>query len=183
MAPNRLYRGAPLAGLSPAGCDELAGRGIRTVVDLRTESERESTPESPCVHELAQVVLAPLPVPYSVSAEDYIADLSTTESIHAAFGALGDEASYPLYFHCTWGRDRTGVLAAVILSALGADRDAILEEYLLSSATVGAYPSSLEAVLDELERRGGIDAYLESAGIPEAWVETLRSVARSNRLE
>jgi protein-tyrosine phosphatase len=174
-----LYRGPPLA-LREQGCDELAQLGIHTVIDLRVATEREAKPDAPCALRGARLVLAPLPVPYDVSPSDYIADLNTTESIATAFQALGDDAAYPVYFHCTCGRDRTGVLAAVILSALGASRDAIMQEYLLSLESVGAYPDSLDAVLDELERRGGIDAYLQQAGIPQRDVDDLRAHAISS---
>jgi protein-tyrosine phosphatase len=172
-----LFRGPPLVGLSPDGCAAVAALGVRTVIDLRTDDARAAAPNDPCVHDQANVIDAPLPIPYDVSPEDYVADLNTTDSIALAFQALGDAEAYPIYFHCTWGRDRTGVLAAVILSALGADRGAIMDDYLLSRATVGAYPESLSAVLDELEQRGGIDAYLADAGIARAWVDTLRARA------
>jgi protein tyrosine phosphatase (PTP) superfamily phosphohydrolase (DUF442 family) len=179
VAYGELFRGPPLTPLTEAGCAELERLGIRTIIDLRTDEERATKPDDPCAQQLADVVLAPLPVPYSVSPQDYVADLNTTESIVEAFRALGDEAAYPIYFHCTWGRDRTGVLAAVILLALGADRAAILDEYLLSQTTVGAYPLSLEAVLDEVDRRGGIDAFLASTDVPDEWVAALRANATS----
>jgi len=63
-----------------------------------------------------------------VSPQDYVADLHATESVATAFGVLGDVAAYPVYFHCVYGRDRTGVLAAVILLALGATRESVLAE-------------------------------------------------------
>lgn len=39
---------------------------------------------------------------------------------------------YPLLVHCTAGKDRTGVIVALILSCIGIDREIILEEYLQS---------------------------------------------------
>ena len=150
------------------------GRLCRTVA----ERARWHCPDARCVTQSTQLVLAPLPVPYDVSPSDYIADLNTTESIARVFHALGDDAAYPLYFHCyAYGRDRTGVLAALILLALGASRDAIMREYLISQPTVGAYPDSLDAVLSEIERRGGISAYLSAAAITSGEVATLRAHA------
>jgi protein-tyrosine phosphatase len=172
-----LYRGPPLAALSEPGCAELGELGIATIVDLRIESERAATPHDVCALEQADLLLAPLPVPYNVSPDDYIADLNATDSIAEVFRALGDDAAYPVYFHCTWGRDRSGVLGALILSALGATREDIMQEYLLSRASVGAYPRSLDAMLDELECQGGIDAYLEAAGVSADQVATLRAHA------
>lgn len=175
VACGQLFRGAPLANLSSQGCADFSALGIRTVIDLRTADERAVKPESPCVTDSAKAVFAPLPIPYNVDAHDYLADLDATPSIATALQTLGDEAAYPIYFHCTWGRDRTGVLGAVILLALGASRAAVLQEYSLSEATVGAYPDSLVAVLDEVERRGGIEAYFAAAGISQAQLATLRA--------
>jgi protein-tyrosine phosphatase len=118
-------------------------------------------------------------VPYNVSPADYIADLDASESMATIFTALGDDAAYPIYFHCTWGRDRTGILAAVILLELGASREAILDEYLLSRLSVGAFPMSLEAALDEIERRGGSTAYLKALGVTQQQLATLHARARS----
>jgi hypothetical protein len=163
VACGALFRGAPLVGLSEAGCAEVARLGVRSVIDLRTESERLSIPDDACVG--GALIAAPLPIPYDVSPEDYLADLYTSASIARIFHALGDEASYPVYFHCTYGRDRTGIVAALIYLALGAPRADIMGEYELSRASVGAYPESLAAVLDDVERRGGIEAVLASIGV------------------
>jgi protein-tyrosine phosphatase len=174
VAYGRLFRGPPVAALSEAACGTFASLGIRSIVDLRDPVEVESAPDSACVREHAALTLAPLPRPYSVSPQDYIAMLDTTASIAATFRVLGDPAAYPVYFHCTLGRDRTGVVAALILLTLGASREAILEEYSLSSASVGAFPYSLVSTLDEVERRGGVEAYLTSVGVTHEQLTALR---------
>lgn len=175
VACGQLLRGPPLADLSARGCAEARRLGIRTVIDLRVDSERGTAMDDPCVG--ANVVLAPLPVPYNTSPANYIADFDTKESIARVFHTLGDPAAYPIYFHCTYGRDRTGVVGAAILLALGASRDDILQEYLLSKTTVGAFPASLTALLDEIDRRGGIEASLRAAGVTAADLATLRAQA------
>lgn len=177
VAPGVLFRGPPLNPLGEHGCAELGELGIRTIVDLRVESERLLKPEDPCALEQARLLLAPLPVPYSVSTSDYIADLNAIDSMASVFQALGDEAAYPLYLHCTWGRDRTGVVSALILLSLGANRETVLAEYLLSHETVGATPRSLLGMLDALEAQGGIDAYLERIGVTPEALDVLRARA------
>ena len=174
---GRLFRGPPLAPLTAAGCEAFRELGIRTVIDLRIAEERVLKPEASCVQDSATLVAAPLPVPYSVSPSDYVADLDAAGSMATLFERLGDPDAYPIYFHCTWGRDRTGVVAAVLLSALGASRADILKEYLLSQPKVGAYPNSLETVLDVIEQRGGIDAHLARAGVSKQQIATLREQA------
>jgi protein-tyrosine phosphatase len=178
LACETLYRGAPLADFDEAACAAFGALGMGTVIDLRTESERTSKPDSPCVTDTTPVVLAPLPIPYNVSGAEYVADLDTIESIALVFDALGDDEAYPIYLHCTWGRDRTGVVGAVILLALGAKRDDILTEYELSvTGGVGAYPDSLEFMLDEIEDRGGIDTYLAQVGVTDEQIAVLRQRA------
>jgi protein-tyrosine phosphatase len=182
VACGALFRGPPLAALSSEGCAELERLGIRTVIDLRTVSERESRPDAPCVAAQAELVFAPLPIPYNLSPADYVADLNATDSMALAFQRIGSAGAFPIYFHCTWGRDRTGVMAAVILLALGAKRADILEEYQHSALSVGAYPESLAAVLDAIEKQGGLSTYLGSLGFTEDALETLRSTVLESAL-
>jgi hypothetical protein len=180
VACQALYRGTALTSLTTQACDEFASLGIRTVIDLRMSSERATPPEAECVVEAARIVHAPMPIPYNLSPEDYVADLNAAASVAEAFRVFGDPDAYPVYFHCVYGRDRTGVLAAVLLLALGASREAVLAEYKLSAlAGVGAYPASLAAVLDEIEAEGGIGAYLRRVGVTDQQLAVLR--ARGSR--
>ncbi len=166
-----VYRGPPLS-LTPTGCDDAAQLGLRTLLDLRVDAERDAAPDSACVD--AERVFAPLPIPYGLAAADYLNVLHETASLALAFRTFGDPQAYPIYFHCTYGRDRTGVVAALLLLAVGASRSTVMEEYLLSQPSVGAYPDSLDAVLDEVEQRGGAAAVLREAGIGDAELAAMR---------
>ncbi len=57
---------------------------------------------------------------------------SGREAFVAAIEMATEPQSYPLVFHCTAGKDRTGVLAALILDALGVRREVIVEDYMLT---------------------------------------------------
>jgi protein-tyrosine phosphatase len=171
-----LFRGPPLT-LTADGCGNYENLGVRVVVDLRQGHERTGKPDATCTADDETVITAPLPIPYNVSPENYIADLNTLDSMALIFHALGTEAGYPMYFHCTWGRDRTAVVAAVILTALGASREVIMTDYNISAATVGAFPASLEATLDELERRGGVEGYYAELGVTADELAFLRQHA------
>jgi protein-tyrosine phosphatase len=171
VACGAIYRGPPLT-LSEEGCADAARLGLRTLLDLRMERERSLVPDASCVQ--AERVFAPLPIPYGLAAADYLNVLHETASIALAFHAFGDPDAYPIYFHCTYGRDRTGVVGALLLLSLGASRASVMEEYLLSQPSVGAYPDSLNAVLDEVEQRGGADAVLREAGITDDELRVLR---------
>lgn len=174
VACGAIYRGPPLR-LTEDGCAQAAKLGLRTLIDLRIEGERTSSPDSACVQ--AERVFAPLPVPYGLGPTDYLNDLHETASIATVFHTFGDPDAYPIYFHCTYGRDRTGVVGALLLLALGANRASVMEEYLLSQPNVGAYPDSLDAVLDDIEQRGGAEAVLRELGISEAELAVMRERA------
>jgi protein-tyrosine phosphatase len=166
-----VFRGPPLA-VSDSGCAEANALGIRTIIDLRIESERLAKPDSACID--ATRVYAPLPIPYGLSAEDYLADFNEVASIAKVFHTFGDPERYPVYFHCTWGRDRTGVVGALLLSALGATRADVMVEYLLSEPNVGAYPDALDAVLDDIQARGGAEDVLRYIGISKEEIAVMR---------
>lgn len=174
VACGTIFRGPPLR-VSARGCEQVAALGLKTVIDLRTESERLAAPESVCV--AAEMVTAPLPIPYGLGPADYLLDLNTDESVAKVFHTFGDPSAYPIYFHCTYGRDRTGVIGALLLLTLGAARQTVMDEYLLSAPHVGAYPNALEAVLDEVERRGGAEQVLAELGVTDEEVSVLRARA------
>ncbi|MFE0458164.1 tyrosine-protein phosphatase [Kitasatospora sp. NPDC058965] len=57
----------------------------------------------------------------------------------------------PVLFHCTAGKDRTGWTAALLLTALGVDRSAVFEDYLLTNVRSGAL---IDTILDSFHTRG-----------------------------
>lgn len=179
---DRLYRGSQFYGMAPKGCAEVAALGIRTIIDLRTDSERSSYTAPECMSTSgAQFVNAPMPTPYGVTPEAYIDDLEQPAVLRAIFDVLDDEASYPVYFHCIYGRDRTGVLAALVLRLLGAPRDVVMTEYNRSvQGGAGATPPSLEATLDRLEALGGAEAYLLSLGISAESIAAVKRILTSS---
>jgi hypothetical protein len=179
VACRRLLRGGTLVGLDAAGCDAFAALGIRTVVDLRDPGTQAASPPPACVTATARVVQAPLPKLLPDSASTYLALLDEGASIRAAFEALAGQDALPGYLHCEIGRARASVLTALVLSALGAERATVLEEFALSSqAGVEVSAAHLAAVLDEVEAQGGVEAYLLGIGVPAATLEALRLRAR-----
>jgi protein-tyrosine phosphatase len=84
----------------------------------------------------------------------------------------------PVLFHCTAGRDRTGVATVLLLEALGVPRETILSDYLLSNEI---FPESTQEahVLDPLFRAidasGGIESYLASLGLDAVELDTVRT--------
>jgi protein-tyrosine phosphatase len=138
----RLRPGLMFRSDYPAFADQDEGRavkelGIRTVVDLRGGAE--------AAHEL--VVWEALGVSYQRS--PIIADIASSwhasypsyltrrpETVLDAVRRVLDPESQPVLFHCAAGKDRTGVVAALVLSVLGVADDDIVADYVLSEPSV-----------------------------------------------
>jgi len=150
---GRLFRSDALHELVPSDVDVLAGLGLRTVIDLRTERELERTGRGPlessgvAVHHLAVVkegrsgdgvadgesVGAPAPAGDDL-AERYLWYLDIgRDALVGSLELLADGERYPLVFHCAAGKDRTGVLAALVLELLGVDREVIVADYVITA--------------------------------------------------
>ncbi len=147
---RRLFRSDHFGALTDADRSRLAALGITRVFDFRGVAERAATPyhwpgalqqslaiEPTVVQRLQDMAAAgtQLTVP-AVQAlmEDLYRSLVTVQAPRFAelFSHLLD-ADAPLVFHCTAGKDRTGVAAALVLLALGVPRALVLQDYLLSN--------------------------------------------------
>lgn len=152
-----LYRGPGPARLDDTHRDTLRALGIRLVCDLRSEPERQDGMHD-CVE--AQLLRLDLANDFADEASRAFGLLKerpdadgAKDAMRAIYAAMPAalrahwpvllEALYdgrvPVLVHCTAGKDRTGVLLALLLLFLGAREDAVLDDYLLS-AYEGAAP-------------------------------------------
>jgi hypothetical protein len=79
------------------------------------------------------------------------------------FKLLAEAASYPLLFHCSAGRDRTGVGAAMLLELLGVSRELIVLDFLASNTTfpkIPLSPDQLTPIFELIDQSGGIEAFM-----------------------
>jgi protein-tyrosine phosphatase len=141
---RRLFRADGLNRLQPEEADAFGALGIATVVDLRTITEAEHGGRFPTqvwdvsYHHLPMFdVLPDWPAdvgdPALYLAERYLEMYASgRETVRATFELLTREASYPLVFHCAAGKDRTGIMAALVLSVLGVADEVIAADYALS---------------------------------------------------
>lgn len=175
IACRQIFRGPALSYIDDTGCSDFAELGIKTVIDLRDEPMQEYLPPPECVTEIATHVPAPLPKLLPASAENYLALMDETDAIVTVFSTLAAAETYPVYIHCEIGRDRASFISALVLRAVGATRDTVIEDYLLSNDMgVAVDEAWLAAVLDEIEVRGGIEDYLQSVGVESATIDELR---------
>jgi len=155
-----LFRSGELTRLSENGKDALRKLGVKAVFDLRTKAEVERYKSTTPAIEGIQVVHAPVFEKDEIDHLGLAAFLQnfeaneqgafastyarTLESGGPAFETilkhLRDKPDEPCLVHCTAGKDRTGVLVALVLMLLGARDEDIIKDYALS--TIGLQPAA-----------------------------------------
>lgn len=190
-----VFRSASLAGLDPAGRDALGKLGVTDVFDLRGRLEiaregRDQVPDSVTVtvapfhpedddapvHELTEDGAGPKTQVERVRA--YYAGMPifapAQKSMSALLRTVAD-GNGGVLVHCAAGKDRTGWAISTLLLIAGADRDAVLADYLLSN-------SAIESLRDWLQRQYG-DAYLAEnsvLGVDESYLQAAWDSVNSN---
>jgi len=201
--PGRVLRSDGPAALTDSDLDLLERLPLTTVVDLRGHMEREREPSrfltrpSYRVHNVevwSHIYAAGREIAdrFDIT-EFYLAALDHAGAAFAEATRLVAHAPGAALFHCSAGKDRTGLLAALILEAIGVDRQVVLEDFALTDARIeplrqrlleqaerdgvpraqfqrllGATPELLEPALAHLDaKHGGAEAYLARAGVAE----------------
>jgi protein-tyrosine phosphatase len=214
---GQLFRADNLHKLTVADLDAFRSLGVRTIYDLRSDIERAEFP-GPFAATALPIVGRPddaTPGPPSIDltaadGEQMLRDMYVGSLIHSAakFGALlnglADSSRVPAVFHCHGGKDRTGVAAALVLLALGVDRETVLDDYeatsryrtivdqqdsLTNLLARGISPEAAASVLgtprwamgEALEAiegtHGGVEAYLtRTAGMSTRTLRRLRDL-------
>jgi protein tyrosine/serine phosphatase len=205
-----LYRGD---GLHRLDADDCTALGLRTVLDLRTDHEVTVRGRL----EVDGVDWHHLPVIRTTWEADWWTEGSTAERFLAdryatmldegalaladALRTLARPEQLPAAFHCAAGKDRTGVLAALVLSLLGVDDDTVAADYGLSRLGMdrlvewvrATYPDRLDTMADQpavfldapdaamhlflaelRSAHGSVEGYVESIGVDHAVVAALQ---------
>lgn len=202
-----LFRSSDLADISASDREQINALGIKTVCDLRSDRERTQRPDpqltasqsdSRCnTIDLSKQGLAPSPNQTTDWHGMMIGFYGGIGKMYAPqFRALFDDLKQnktPLLFHCTAGKDRTGVSAALILLALGVPKDTVLDDYLLTGKYMDSAPPTFMAMFPELSRVPALKAadadYLNAAlagidkeyGSLNNYFETVLNVSAADR--
>lgn len=146
---GRVWRSDAFTDATPTDRERLAMHRVRTVIDLRTANERSEAPHPLADDERFEVVHVDLfgPVvagflrgevrgdPFDLLTH-YVASFHLARDAYAhAFDVMAralDTHDGPVIVHCTAGKDRTGLVTALLLRAAGADTATIVAEYALT---------------------------------------------------
>ncbi len=150
---GRLIRADEMGKLTNADLEKLTQLQLKTVVDFRDRKEINNNPDrmpgtvetyhpfhiNPGnLEEVKGAYIDDLTESASTRImgrlyQLLITDASCREQYRRFFSLLQNEENLPLLYHCTAGKDRTGVATMLILEALEVDRASIMEDYLLSN--------------------------------------------------
>jgi protein-tyrosine phosphatase len=216
---GKLYRADHLANLTDGDQRYLEALGIRQVYDLRTFAEAEQYPDRlpPSIRYAHFPIFTHGPIDGgtilrqlgrldNIMFDMYRAGLDQGGMIFAQIcGQLAQPINVPAVFHCSAGKDRTGLMTALILLALGVPAETIIYDYTLTdlaieyliSATrdtagwqkilmpnnerlhslLSAPPSLIEATLQHIaEKYGTVEEYLCNEGwLTRPQLEQLRN--------
>ena len=205
-----LFRADGLSELSQTDFSVMRELGIRTVVDLRSGHEVEQSRfdveahpvdfhHFPFIDQLPDVEQWDRrPGLLGAQYKEMLVDAAP--QIIGALEVLTAPDSRPAVFHCTAGKDRTGLLSALVLSLLGVPEETVVADYALSGEAmerlraklVVKYPDSKDTIsdIDEVfsanpanmvdlfaylrERYGSVTEYAATVGVPDAVVARLR---------
>jgi protein-tyrosine phosphatase len=183
---GRLFRSDTLHELTVADVEVLRSLGLATVIDLRTSRELDHTGRGPLGSEpivyrhLSVIPEGDLSVvregegeavgaparPGEELGERYLWYLDTGRSaLVDALMLVTEPANLPLVFHCAAGKDRTGVLAALVLDIVGVDPEVIVDDYLITAGRMelilGRYlddPAVVARMAEVPRNRFGVEA-------------------------
>jgi len=172
-----LFRSGALHALTGADHERLRALGVRMAVDLRPPEEQAAEPTNAPFLRIVDVPLLRGERTSDPSAlangDGYLRDryaeivLDRAPEIGRIFRSLAHEGGLPAVIHCAAGKDRTGVVCAVVLLALGVDEPTVLDDYELTSEYAAA------ARVEELT------AKLSGSGLPPAVTAGLLGTSRS----
>ncbi|MEP7242996.1 MAG: tyrosine-protein phosphatase [Gammaproteobacteria bacterium] len=206
-----VLRADDLAQLTPEGIDTFADYGIETVIDLRWPEEIAASP-SPIPDGPKQIRYHSISL-LARTAEDWkalrnectkemwkcaVLDNSRAE-LKEVLQLIAASSPAPLLFHCVAGKDRTGVIAALMLAIADVEPDAIAHDYALSTErlreaylvryanadrdvvleNVRCPEEGVHNMLEYLDGLGGIRAYLAGIGLSDIEIARLRARLRA----
>jgi protein-tyrosine phosphatase len=208
-------RGDGLFHLSEEAQARILGLGLRTVIDLRSAPELAIEPNpfrehsSISYHNIPLFqALSPIQMSHDAASErpfdmaDRYRDAvdRCQDMISRVLATIADAEDGTVLFHCSAGKDRTGLIAALLLSAVGADEETVIADYALTASIatllldrlraqaiargtapelvdgfLACKPAAMRKTLDHLSQNyGGVHSYLARMRIDDSVLHRIR---------
>ena len=148
---RKIFRAGLLGKIKETEIDKMQALKLESICDFRTLAEQEATPDR--WYNLEQLNRFSFPIGegrvdklgwiksrspgagkdhyLNKANRSYV--LKHTDRFKAFFRILLDDRNYPILYHCTAGKDRTGFASFLLLNALGVDHETIQADYLLTN--------------------------------------------------
>jgi protein-tyrosine phosphatase len=190
VAWRRVFRSGGLWDATSADLLRLRKEiGLRSVVDLRDKAEIESRGCWPVTAGITYVNVPLSTDSGNIGAVELVRSLGDTGKVYllnvrdVSYGRrlieclrVIAEADHPLVFHCSAGKDRTGVLAACLLSVLGVDSEDIVEDYTLTGPYMARHIERLSRDPNDARFLQSLPAFMHkaSAASMELFLSTMK---------
>ena len=204
---KKFIRADDLGRLDEADIQFLINYGIKTIIDLRSADELAASPSPFAVSDVVQVQYINIPLIQGDTADItkltkkhatsflpnfYLLILKNGgDAIKKVMESIADASAGGILFHCTAGKDRTGIIAAILLMLAGVSRADIIANYEITHTYIMQNPhfikqmdklnvpleyiysnrEYLQPTLDYIDKLGGIQSYLESIGVSKTTIE------------
>ena len=203
---SSFIRTADLSKITPLGRNALAAAGVTLDIDLRTAEEQKTSRDLLAddprfkyerISLLGTEKIDPASLPSSLGSM-YVNFLADNQAQFAqVFKKMAQQKDGTILFHCAAGKDRTGMIAALLLALAGVPESDIVHNYAISAdylkpimaspemvemlkanpkvaALSGTPPEAIVAFLDVLNsQHGGAHTYLKSIGLDDSDVQNL----------
>ncbi|GIH20620.1 tyrosine-protein phosphatase [Rugosimonospora africana] len=176
IRPGALLRSDSHGRLSPTGIAAVRASGVSQILDLRWSAEIARDP-SPLAADPAYrhvPLIAELAEQGTTMPDAYRSMLDhNQQQIASAFTTIAEAPPGGVAVHCSAGRDRTGVLIALVLAVAGVPTQRIAADYALTDS---CSPATILRTLAHLDaRHGGVVAYLSAGGAEPSHFRSVRS--------
>ncbi|MFV0401665.1 MAG: tyrosine-protein phosphatase [Oscillospiraceae bacterium] len=209
VATGRFLRCAELHNITPTGKDTLRALGVDCLIDLRSTSEAKRHPDSelgldaeahhiPMLdHFQSNLTSGDLRFPATML-EMYIDLLADSGEQFRKEFALFARGFHTVIFHCTAGKDRTGITAMLLLGLVGVSEEDIAYDYGCTTGQLDfgpvakmpgiprflfeSEPQTMMDTMDWLRRQyGSQEGYLRGIGVTEEELDNIRGILTGER--
>jgi protein-tyrosine phosphatase len=187
---RQIIRSENLSRLTADDFQQLEEMGVKTVIDLRTDRERDQSPTVWQGDNPPQFYHFPIGDAHNdwfnaqrrmIRGNRFTEEQATEHMIEGyrmiakegppsyrkLMDLVLDQSNWPVLIHCNAGKDRAGVATALILEALGVDRETIMKDFMLTNEISRAEEKSVLLAKDR--KKSGTGSRVVKAPSPSAW--------------